>query len=44
MYGALSSSGFGDGSYPVEVGFDATGLAVEARVVFMDEEEPDDGE
>lgn len=40
-FGAVSSSGYGDGSYEVYV-YEVDGLAVAARVVFISDEEADD--
>ena len=38
-YGVVSSSGYGDGTYTMEVVLDATGTCIAARVIFIIDEE-----
>ena len=38
--GAVSSTGYGDGLYPVYVKCDASGGAIAIEVRFLDDEEP----
>jgi hypothetical protein len=41
-YGGVTSSGYGDGTYPAYVHTDATGLALSVTVMFDEEDEGDD--
>jgi CRISPR/Cas system-associated protein Cas10 (large subunit of type III CRISPR-Cas system) len=40
----VTSTGFGDGSYPLEVSKDADGKIVAVRIVYISNEEEDEGD
>jgi len=42
--GVVTSTGFGDGSYPLEVSKDADGKIVAVRIVYISNEEEDEGD